>query len=64
MNNHKPDDSKSYLYAEIDLACIHKQKQYDDTAMCLSYPPKRRWTCKECGEVGYETIGYYKEGNI
>lgn len=51
----------SYLYAEVELACTHQSKTYDKDFILLSKPPKRKWTCDKCGEIGYESVGVFND---
>jgi len=55
----------TYQSTETKLEyCSHKEKEVqEDNVMSLTYPPKHKWTCKDCGEVGYSFVeGFTKEG--
>jgi len=41
----------------IKKKCKFHTRVYDDTVL-LSYPPQRRWVCKECSEEGVEIVGH------
>lgn len=43
-----------HLYSTTELACNHEEKEFHKDALLLSLPPQVKWTCKKCGEIGYE----------
>ena len=49
------------IFATSQSSICDHDKIYEDKIL-LSYPAKRNWICKKCGERGQEVIGeYYKE---